>query len=71
MPMQVDVAVGVCRRTNAANAMDMVTGPFSAHPEVEHVGDEEVAVDAVDVEEEGMLVPVEVEQEQVRFHLLL
>ena len=71
MPTQVDVAVGVCRLTNAANAMDMVTGPFSAHPEVEHVGDEEVVVDAVDVVEEEMLELVEVEQEQVRFPLLL
>ena len=62
-----DVSVGVCRLTSAANAMDMVTRPFSAHPEAEHVGDEEVAVDAVDVEEEGMLEPVEVGQEQVRF----
>ena len=66
-----DVAVGVCRLTSAANAMDMVTGPFSAHPEVEHVGDEEVVVDEVDVEEEGMLEPVEVEQDQVRYPLLL
>ena len=71
MPIPVDVAVGVCRLTNAANAMDMVTGPFSAHPEAEHVGDEEVAVDEVDVEEEGMLEPVEVAQELVRFPLLL
>ena len=51
--------------------MAMVTGPFSAHPEVEHMGDGAVAMDAVDVEEEGILEPVEVEQEQVRFHLLL
>ena len=65
-----DVAVGVCRLTSAANVMDMVTGPFSAHPEEEHVGDGEVAVDEVDVEAEGMLEPVEVEQ-PVRFHLLL
>ena len=71
MPMA-GVVVGVCRRINAANAMATVTGLFSVRPEVEHVGDEEVVVDAVDVEEEGMLVPVEAkEQEQVRFHLLL
>ena len=63
--------MGVGRLTSAANAMDMVTGPFSAHPEVEHVGDKEVVVDEVDVEEEEMLEPVEVEQEQVRCHLLL
>ena len=61
----------VCRLTNAANAMDMVTGPFNAHLEAEHVGDEEVTVDEVDVEEEGMLDPVEVDQELVRFPLLL
>ena len=66
-----DVAVDVCRRTSAANVMDMVIGPFNAHPEEEHAGDEEVAVDEVDVEEEGTLEPVEVDQEQVRFHLLL
>ena len=66
-----DVAVGVCRLTSAANAMDMVTGPFSAHPEVEHVGDEEVVVVEVDAEEAGMLVQVEVDQDQVRYPLLL
>ena len=71
LQVQEDVAVGVCRLINAANAMDMVIGPFSAHPEMEHVGDEEVVVDEVDVEEEGMLEPVEVEQELVRFRLLL
>ena len=65
-----DVAVGVCQLTSAANVMDMVTGPFNAHPEAEHVGDGEVAVDEVDVEAEGILEPVEVEQE-VRFPLLL
>ena len=51
--------------------MATVTGLFSAHPEAEHVGDEEVAVDEVDVEEEEMLEPVEVDQELVRFPLLL
>ena len=56
-----DVAVGVCRLTNAANAMDMVTGLFSVRPEVEHVGDEEVVVVEVDAEEVGILVQVEVE----------
>ena len=66
-----DVAVGVCRLTSAANAMDMVTGLFSARPEVEHVGDEEVVVVEVDAEEAGMLVQVEVEQDQVRYPLLL
>ena len=66
-----DVAVGVCRLTSAANAMDMVTGLFSARPEVEHVGDEEVVVVEVDAEEAGMLVQVEVDQEQVRYPLLL
>ena len=69
--LQVQEDVGVCRLTSAANAMGMVTGPFSAHPEAEHVGDEEVVVDEVDAEEEGMLEPVEVEQVQVRFPLLL
>ena len=63
--------MGVCRLTSAANAMDMVTGLFSAHPEVEHVGDEEVVVVEVDAEEAGMLVQVEVDQEQVRYPLLL
>ena len=66
---QEDVAVGVCRLTNAANVMDTVTGLFSAHPEVEHVDDEEVVVVEVDAEEEEMLVQVEVEQ--VRYPLLL
>ena len=70
MPLQ-DEAVGVCRLINAANAMDMVTGLFSAHPEAEHVGDEEVVVDAVDAEVEGMLELVEVDQDQVRYPLLL
>ena len=56
-----DVAVGVCRLTSAANVMDMVTGRFSVHPEVEHVGDEEVVVVEVDAEEVGILVQVEVE----------
>ena len=56
-----DVAVGVCRPINAANAMDMVTGLFSAHPEVEHVGDEGVVVVEVDAEEAEMLVQVEVD----------
>ena len=64
-----DVAVGVCRLTSAANAMDMVTGLFSAHPEVEHVDDEEVVVVEVDAEEAGTLVQVEVDQ--VRYPLLL
>ena len=70
MPMQ-DEVVGVCRRTNAANAMATVTGLFSVRPEAEHVDDEEVVVDTVDVEEEEMLEPVEVDQELVRFRLLL
>ena len=66
-----DVAVGVCRRTSAANVMDMVTGLFSARPEVEHVGDEEVVVVEVDAEEAETQVQVEVDQEQVRYPLLL
>ena len=70
MPMQ-DEVVGVCRQISAANVMATVTGLFSVRPEVEHVGDEEVVVDEVDVEEEGMLEPVEVDQELVRYHLLL
>ena len=61
--------MGVCRLINAANAMATVTGRFSVRPEVEREGDEEVAVDKVDVEEEGMLA-VEA-KEQVRFILLL
>ena len=51
--------------------MDMVTGLFSAHPEVEHVDDEEVVVVEVDAEEAGMQVQVEVDQDQVRYPLLL
>ena len=64
-----DVAVGVCRLTNAANVMDTVIGLSNAHPEEEHVDDEAVVVVAVDAEEAGMLVQVEVEQ--VRYPLLL
>ena len=51
--------------------MDMVTGLFSARPEVEHVGDEEVVVVEVDAEEVGTQEQVEVEQVQVRYLLLL
>ena len=69
MPMQEAVAVGVCRQTSAANVMDMVIGLFSAHPEVEHVDDEEVVVVEVDAEEAETLVQVEVDQ--VRYPLLL
>ena len=71
LQVQEDVAVGVCRLINAANVMDTVIGLSNAHPEEEHVDDEVVVVVAVDAEEAGMLVQVEVEQDQVRFPLLL
>ena len=71
LQVQEDVAVGVCRLTNAANVMDTVIGLSNAHPEEEHVGDEEVVVVAVAAEGVGMLVQVEGEQDQVRFPLLL
>ena len=61
LQVQEDVAVGVCRLTNAANVMDTVIGLSNAHPEEEHVDDEEVVVVEVDVEEAGMLVQVEVD----------
>ena len=69
LQVQEDVAVGVCRLTNAANVMDTVIGLSNAHPEEEHVDDEVVVVVEVDAEEAGMLVQVEVEQ--VRYPLLL
>ena len=65
------VAEGVCRQINAANAVASVTGLFSARPEVEHMGDEEVVVVEVDAEEVGILVQVAVVQDQVRYPLLL
>ena len=60
--------MGVCRQTSAANVMDMVIGLFSAHPEVEHAGDEEDVAD--EVEEEAVVV-VEAKDNQVRSSLLL
>ena len=69
LQVQEDVAVGVCRLTNAANVMDTVIGLSNAHPEAEHVDDKVVVVVEVDAEEAGMLVQVEVEQ--VRYRLLL
>ena len=69
LQVQEDVAVGVCRLTNAANVMDTVIGLSNAHPEEEHVDDEVVVVVEVDAEEAGILVQVEVEQ--VRYPLLL
>ena len=55
-PMQMqDVAKDVCRRTNAANVMDLVTGLINAHPEEEREDNEEDNVDAAD-EEDAMLV---------------
>ena len=71
LQVQEDVAVGVCRLTNAANVMDTVIGLSNVHPEEEHVDDEVVVVVEVDAEEVGMLVQVEVELVQVRFPLLL
>ena len=49
-----DQVAGVCRPTNAANAVAMVIGHINAHPEEEREDDEEDDVDAVD-EEDAML----------------
>ena len=66
--LMVDVAVGACRQTSAESVVDLVTGPFSAHPEVERVDDKEVDEDAV--EEEVVMLAVEVKA-KVKFSLLL
>ena len=67
--LKVDGAEGACRQTNATSAVDLATGPFSARPEEERAGDEEVVEDVVDEEEARMLEMVE--EDQVRYSLLL
>ena len=56
------------RQINAASVVDLVTGLFSAHPGAVRVGD----VEDVEDEEEEEAVELEmVEEDQVRFNLLL
>ena len=49
--------------------MDTVTGHFSAHPEVERMGDKEDDKDVVDVEEEAKML--EMVEDPVKWNLLL
>ena len=65
--LMADEAVGVCRRINAVNAVDLATGLSSVRREEERVGGEEVDVDVVE-EEAGMQVE---EYQEVRSSLLL
>ena len=57
---QVAVDEGACRLINAASVVDLVTGPFSAHPGAVRVGD----VEDVEDEEEEEAVELEMVEEE-------
>ena len=68
MQRQVAVDEDACQLINAASVVDLVTGPFSAHPGAVRVGDVEDVKDEGEEEAEELGM---VEEVQVRFSLLL